>query len=139
MKVGRFGTARGTVRGGEFGAAWRRLVLALTLLAFAAQSFVTQTHIHFPRAFEVLAAGTLAVDTKSGPFASSPRGDNSTDDTATCPLCQEIVAAGQYLSPSAIGVVPPMLTVAIVPIAAYARAEWPISSHAWQGRAPPSF
>jgi hypothetical protein len=136
--LGRFGTARGRGRGGEFGAAWRKLVLALTLVAFAAQSFVTQTHIHLPHAFEMPSAGTLA-DKPAALSVSAPRSNSAGDDALTCPFCQEIVTAGQYLSPSAAGAVPPMLAIAIVPIAAYARAERTISSHAWQGRAPPSF
>lgn len=133
VKVGGFGIVQ------RLGcdAAWRRIVLALTLLAFAAQSFVTQAHIHLPPAFET--PGAIPADnSKNGSFASSPRTNNAGDDAATCPFCQEIVAAGQYLSPSAIGILPPTIANAIIPIALYARTLSRICSHAWQGRAPPS-
>jgi hypothetical protein len=137
VKVGRFGALQNRGRDCESRVVWRGLVLALTLLAFAVQSFITQTHIHLPSAFET--PGGIAVSAgKAGPSASDPRGIGSTDDPATCPFCQEIVYAGQYLSPAAIGVVPPTIAIAIIPIAAYAHVERLISSHTWQGRAPPS-
>ena len=136
--MGRFNLAQGLKRGCEFAAAWRQLVLALTLVAFAVQGYITQTHIHLSPAFESTGTRTIAGSIEPGPFASSPPGSSSTDDVQSCPFCQEIVYAGQYLLPSAIGVVPPMLAIVILPIAERWLAEPPAASHSWQGRAPPS-
>jgi hypothetical protein len=136
--VGRFNAAQRLKRDCEFGAVWRQLVLALTLIAFAVQGYITQTHIHLPAAFEATATRTTAGNIEPGPFASSPPGGGSTDDVQSCPFCQEIVFAGQYLSPAAIGVIPPILSVTILPVAEQRLAEPSKASHSWQGRAPPS-
>ena len=64
---------------------WRRLVLALTLLAFAQAGYVTQTHIH-PQA---LASRSAAAETQHGKTPAR-------DDPQHCPLCQEYLVAGAY-------------------------------------------
>jgi hypothetical protein len=106
---------------------WRRVVIALTLLAFAQQSYLTQTHIHVPPA--------LAGEARSGfnGHGNAP----SRDDPAHCPLCQEILLAGAYVTPVAIAILPPVLAVFLPAIS---RRELPFidaASHDWRGRAPP--
>src|SRR5438034_9113505 len=79
---------------------WRRLLLALTLLAFAEAGYVTQTHIHVPaRASQI--AGEKSRDRIPPP-----------DDPQHCPFCQEYLLAGAYLLPAP--VVLPLPVVAAV-------------------------
>jgi hypothetical protein len=113
---------RVTRDGGPF---WRRLVLALTLVAFAQAGYVTQTHIH-PQAL----ASRSAAETQHGKTPAR-------DDTQHCPLCQEYLVAGAYLIPAP--VVLPLPVVGSV-FNTFSPREFPFLvtlSHAWQGRAPP--
>ena len=113
-----------------------RVFIALTALAFAFQNFVMQTHIHVPQAVEAALAHGAGAVTQT--VIMSSQNSTSPDDTATCPICQEVTYAGQYLSPTAIAVLPPTISVAIVPVALHLlRIRSPLS-HAWQGRGPPT-
>ena len=118
---------------------WRRFVVALALLTFALQSYITQTHIHFAssQAFglssdEFTPIVKLAGD-KTAPAKKAP----SNDDPANCPLCQAVAHSGQFVTPSLIGFALPSEAVAIVTRAIALRTVSEIASHGWQGRAPP--
>jgi hypothetical protein len=118
---------------------WVRLVFFVALAAFAAQSFLVQTHVHFTPSVAAALAGkevtkqTVAQDRSHGVPQRAP----SNDDTDKCPLCQEFVSAGSYLAPSAVAVLPPNVAVSTIAREQPERAEiWAIS-HNWQGRAPP--
>jgi hypothetical protein len=124
--------------------AWRRVVLALALLTFALQSYITQTHIHFTsaQAFGLSSDNFApaykttdgkAADGKSAPLKKVP----SNDDPANCPLCQAAAHSGQFITPSAIGFALPSETIAIVPLAIVVLTASETLSHGWQGRAPP--
>jgi hypothetical protein len=106
---------------------WRRLVLTLTLLAFAQASFLTQTHLHPP-----VLPSSKATQGLSGHGKLPQR-----DDPAHCPLCQEYVVAGAYLSPAAIVLPLPELTTFAVLHVVRALAHVASASHNWLGRAPP--
>jgi hypothetical protein len=110
-----------------FGAIWRRLVLAFTLVAFAQAGYFTQTHIHGAPG---LAGNSVLAQDGHGKLPAP-------DDPAHCPLCQEYLLAGAYLVP------PPIIlpTPAAAAFEAY-RAPRELffvaaASHGWYGRAPP--
>jgi hypothetical protein len=118
---------------------WARLVFVVALAAFATQSFLVQTHVHFTPSVAAALAGkeamkqTVAQDRSHG----APQRAPSNDDTDKCPLCQEFVSAGSYVAPSAVAVLPPNVAVSTIAREQPERAEiWAIS-HNWQGRAPP--
>src|SRR5665213_4089505 len=66
----------------------RRLVVLLAALAFALQSYATQTHIHDKsQAFNGLIKTST---TQSSSQDKTPADNNSSD----CPLCQAVIHAG---------------------------------------------
>jgi Protein of unknown function (DUF2946) len=114
---------------------WRQALVFAVLVAFALQGYIVQTHIHFsPEAAALL-------DADAGAHASKDASHHDkyppADDPANCPICQEILHSGQFVTPSATALVPPSLaasTIAIVDV------ELPFVfalSHSWRGRAPP--
>lgn len=118
-----------------------RAAVALTLVAFSLQSFMTQTHIHFAPALErALAASNSALPGAHDAIASKKNHDRypANQDPANCPICQEMLYAGHYVTPAAIAALAPawaisiIATVELVPLFVSAR------SHSWRGRAPPS-
>jgi hypothetical protein len=118
---------------------WRRVVLALALLAFALQGYITQTHIHFATGHTFgLSGDNFAPAVKlSGDKSTPAKKTPSNDDPANCPLCQAAAHSGQFITPSAIGFALPSETVAIVPLAIVVLTASEIISHGWQSRAPP--
>jgi len=109
------------------------LRLAITffaLFAFAVQSYVTQVHIH--GAPHVAAGYALDKDVGQKPDKFPP-----SDDPANCPICQEILHAGHYVTPSAailpLPVAAPFTIARIVEVVTIAA----IYSHGWKSRAPP--
>src|SRR5471032_1729163 len=94
---------RGTVPG-KRPTAWRGLFVAFMLLALVVQGYATQTHIHKQSGSAVSSA------LKAG---GSPKHDNFpvNDDPANCPICQQIIHAGQFVAPA--WLVPFLLVLAI--------------------------
>ena len=103
----------------------------LTLATFLMQGYLVQTHIHgLPEAF-ISHSGIQTV-------SQLPRGPLPVDqDQADCPLCQEFVQAGNYVTPAAVAVLPPMAVVHVVLVDALPAAVAKPASHSWRGRAPP--
>lgn len=113
----------------------RIAVTLVALIAFAFQSYITQTHMHgAPRVERSLihAAQNGAALAKDGTGKLPPL-----DDPANCPICQDMLMVGHFVSPAAIITLPPVLPVSVVP----AETGNPIVikpvSHGWQGRGPP--
>ena len=116
--------------------AWRLAVLLFTFLAFAAQSYVTQTHIHFTS--NVFADGfSVKADVKVTGKTTPRKNLPSNDDPANCPICQAVAHSGQFVTPSAIGFALPTEALAFIPLAIAAGAACETISHNWQSRAPP--
>jgi hypothetical protein len=119
---------------------WRRVVLAVALLAFALQSYITQTHIHFAtsQVFGLSSADTFTPTAKiaHGKFAPA-KNTPSNDDPANCPICQAAMHSGQFITPVATAFVLPSETVSIVPLAVAVLTASETLSHGWQSRAPP--
>jgi hypothetical protein len=107
-------------------------LILLTLLAFALQGYVTQTHIHVSGS----AAPGLAdlFDGKPGPAKDNAPSKN---DPANCPLCQEFASAGHFVTPAALAILLPALAVSVIDIAIAPAHDVPAVTHIWRGRAPP--
>jgi hypothetical protein len=104
----------------------RKWVATLSLLAFFLQSLAVQTHIHQSIPLKAVSQHLPG----SQPF----KGQDPVDQ---CRLCQELVHAGQFVTPSvALAIAGPAFALAI-----YAQsAGWPDSfatAFAWRSRAPP--
>ena len=122
---------RSEVRAAVRGAFSHALVL-LTLLAFALQGYVTQTHIHVR-----LAGAPATVDWLDGgkaPAKDAP----SKNDEANCPLCQAFANSGQFLTPAAAAILLPSFSVSVIQLVPLATKLIRTASHAWRGRGPPS-
>ena len=113
----------------------RLAITFFALLAFTLQTYVTQTHIHGVSPVN-FAATTSALD---GSAAQKHLPDKlpPSNDPANCPICQEILHSGHYVTPSATVLLLPIAAaftiasiVEIVTIAA-------VYSHGWKSRAPP--
>jgi len=110
-----------------------RLAITLfALLAFTLQTYVTQTHIH-----------AAAINTASTTFDKGATQKQQPDkfpqgnDPANCPICQEILHTGQFVTPSATALLLPTLTVSIVAIVVDIKTIAQAPSHSWKSRAPP--
>ena len=110
-----------------FGAVWRRLVLAFTLVAFAQSGYFTQTHIH----------GAPALPANSVVAKAGHSKLPAPDDPAHCPLCQEYLLAGAFLIPPPI--ILPTPSAAALEASRISRVVRFVAaaSHSWHGRAPP--
>jgi hypothetical protein len=119
--------------------------LAITLfvaLTFVLQGYATQTHVHFSAdrdTYVNISDGSIAKATKALP---SQKGDHgklpSKDDPANCPLCQQILVAGAFVSPTTVAVLLPTLLPLPAPIVFAASNLFRSISHSWRGRAPPA-
>ncbi|MCJ9430696.1 DUF2946 family protein [Kordiimonas marina] len=106
--------------------------LVLTVVSFADQVYVTQTH-EVVAQFETGDQGEQAT-AQQGSHNKAPSPHNS----ANCPLCQTIAAAGAYLTPATASLPLPAeaaTRIDLPPLALIARTASP--SHIWLGRAPP--
>lgn len=120
-----------------------KLILLVSLVAFVLQSYVVQTHIHFAPVIDsgIVVAKNFVTDSKAGAVSTQTRDHGRYppgDDPSHCPICQEFLHAGQYLTPAPVTAL--LLTVVDVPIAivrVILVAVAPVS-HDWHGRAPPT-
>ena len=110
----------------------RSMLGVLIAIAFAAQAFVTQTHIHGITQESLTELSVVKADLghTKGKLPSLP-------DEKNCPLCRLAAFVGSCVVPLAVIPLPVNLS-ALLPVpepAAFAHVE--ISSHNWQVRAPP--
>ena len=113
----------------------RLLLTFLALFAFTCQTYVTHTHIHFPRASDNLATTDVGSKAPLGKQdGKEPFRPNQ--DPVNCPICQELVHAGATVMPAAIPILPALPVFSLVAIAETAL-HFQSPSHNWQGRAPP--
>jgi hypothetical protein len=105
-----------------------RLLALVTVLAFALQSFIIQTHIHSGSL-----AGPSTITTASSPSHSK---DSHNKSPADCPLCQAVAHTGAFLTPAAAAM---LLPSSVQNIALYlvVRTIAVAHTHGWQSRAPP--
>jgi len=107
-----------------------RLAMLFMLVAFAVQGLAVQTHIH----------GDPLTALDHVTHLSQPVMPASQDpyDPANCPLCQELLHAGVYVTPAASELVIILNAVAFAPAFAHLPHAATERQHSWQGRAPPS-
>jgi hypothetical protein len=118
---------------GKTGRIGRLGVTLFALLAFALQSYTTQTHIHkptLPGFAGIAAALDLDVRVKDGKAPVK-------QDQQNCPLCQGVAHAGAFVSPPAAAVPAPMLGVQIIAAVLSTAVRFDTLSHNWQSRGPP--
>jgi hypothetical protein len=118
---------------------WRLAVASVVFVAFALQSFVVQTHIHFtPDAEARLAAYAASHAGAHGDVGQSRHSRHAPgDDPADCPICQEILHSGQFVAPVPQLFLPPAMAVSTVAVVDTALPFIVARSHGWRGRAPP--
>ncbi|HEY5336778.1 MAG TPA: hypothetical protein VIJ85_01120 [Rhizomicrobium sp.] len=118
---------------------WRQLVLAISLIAFALQSYLTQTHIHFAtsQAFGISSNDTFVPAAKHGTEKTVPAKNAPSNDDPNCPICQAAMHSGQFVTPSAVAFILPSEAASIVLIVTAVLTANRTISHSWQGRAPP--
>ncbi len=106
------------------------VLVFVTLLAFALQGFVTQTHIHIP------AVGTTEqADSFDG--GKVPGKAPSKNDEANCPICQAFASAGHFVTPAVAAALALTVTTSVITLAVEASHLVPLVTHIWHGRAPP--
>ena len=105
----------------------RKWLGVLALLAFFLQSLVVQTHIHQPPP----SAAAKATD------QHLPAPLKTQDPIDQCRLCQELVHAGHFVTPSALVSVASPAFVAAIFAALPAQPERFATAFAWRSRAPP--
>jgi len=118
-----------------------RLVMLVTLLAFSIQTYLTQTHIHFTsegqssgvHAQLVLGGGKVA----SGMPVDRKDRYPANEDPANCPLCQELIHAGQFVTPAASALLLPSLSLSVIELTLQYAPLLHTVTHIWRGRAPP--
>src|SRR6185437_15594998 len=118
-----------------------RLVVLVTLLAFAIQTYLTQTHIHFSSEGQSSGVhGQLALG--GGKVANGVPVDRkdrypANEDPANCPLCQELIHAGQFVTPAAAVLFLPSLAISVIELTIRYSPHLHTVTHIWRGRAPP--
>jgi hypothetical protein len=118
----------------ETGRIWRLGVTLFALLAFALQSYTTETHIHkpaLPSWAGIAAALDLGVPVKNGKAPAK-------QDQQNCPLCQGVAHAGAFVSPATAAALAPTLSVQIIAAVLDAALSFNTLSHDWQSRGPPA-
>ena len=111
-------------------AAARKWVAIVSLLAFFLQSLAVQTHIHASLPQPV-------AKTAAAQQAPAPAPLKNQDPIDQCRLCQELIHAGSFVTPSAAVAVASLNFVAVVFAALVAPARRSATAFAWQSRAPP--
>jgi hypothetical protein len=118
-----------------------RLVMLATLLAFAVQTYLTLTHIHFASEGQssrvhtqlVLGGGKVSI---GAPVERKDRYP-ANEDPANCPLCQELIHAGQFVTPAASALLLPSLSLSVIELTVQYAPLLHTVTHIWRGRAPP--
>ena len=106
----------------------RCMLTVCILAAFALQSFVVQTHVHFAHS-DITRFGARVI----GHGHKLP----SRDDPANCPICQEMIHSGQFVAPTSPILFLPTMTVSTIAVVDRLLPFILALSHSWQGRAPP--
>jgi hypothetical protein len=116
-----------------------RLLMLVTLLAFAVQTYLTQTHIHLANEGQIPRVHGQLVLGKASIGAPLERRDRypANEDPANCPLCQELIHAGQFVTPVASVLLLPTLPPTVIERAVQYAPLIHAITHMWRGRAPP--
>ncbi|HET7083514.1 MAG TPA: hypothetical protein VFI23_02000 [Rhizomicrobium sp.] len=105
----------------------RRWVTILTLLAFFLQGLAVQTHIHQPNI-------SPAVKVQTGATHKTPI---KLDPVDHCRLCQELVHAGNFVTPSASIALASLSLVSVIFAALVLPQGRSATAFTWRSRGPP--
>src|SRR3979409_2192261 len=108
--------------------AWRLFIFASVLFALVVSGYSHQPHLH-----------GLSPESVASPAHHAPGPTKSplNDDPARCPICQQIVHAGQFVAPAWLTPFLLVLAISTVEIADIALPRFNAVSHSWRGRGPP--
>jgi hypothetical protein len=108
---------------------WRLFIAGLMAFVLVIQGYALQTHIH-----KQLVSATVTLNSGG---STGHHKIPVNDDPASCPTCQQILHAGQFVAPA--WLLPLLITVAVsrVEIATAALPHYDTVSHSWRGRGPP--
>ena len=109
----------------------RKWVTILALLTFFLQSLVVQTHVH-PSQAPIKTAAQIAALQQPGPVPLKTQ-----DPLDQCRLCQELVHAGSYFTPSAVTLAASLSFTAAIFAAQRLVPDRSATAFSWQSRAPP--
>ena len=107
----------------------RKWVTALVLLAFFLQSLAIQAHVHPSFAPAAIKAAALG---EPGPAPLKTQ-----DPLDQCRLCQEMVHAGSFFTPSVVALAASLSFTAATFAVSRAPPHSSATAFAWQSRAPP--
>lgn len=108
---------------------FRKWVTALVLLAFFLQSLAIQIHVHPNFAHPAIKAVALG-ETDPAPLKTQ-------DPLDQCRLCQEMVHAGSFFTPSVVALAASLSFTAATFAVSRAPPHSSATAFAWQSRAPP--
>ena len=110
--------------------AWRWFLVASIILTLVVQGYATQTHLHEQ------SGSTVSAALKAG---ETPKHDNFpvNDDPANCPVCQQILHAGQFVAPAWLLPFLILAAVSTIEITTAVLPHYDTVSHSWRGRGPP--
>jgi hypothetical protein len=108
---------------------WRLFVAGLMALVLVVQGYSLQTHLH-----KEFGSATVTLNTGG---STGHHKIPVNDDPASCPTCQQILHAGQFVAPA--WLLPLLVNVAVsrVEIVTAAIPHYDTVSHSWRGRGPP--
>jgi len=121
-------SASKAIRGYRKDSALRLLVTFFALFAFSLQTYIGQIHIH-------LAPDTFAA---GGTHKQAPDRFPANGDPANCPICQEVLHDGQFVTPAAAMLLAPSFAASVIQVVAPLPRLVEAASHAWRSRAPPA-
>ena len=114
---------------------WRLVATWLVLLAFALQSYVTQSHVHRAPFAAQRATITQVIAALPDQAASSV---DPVDEAIACPFCQAIAAAGAFHGLAAVALKRLMFSAMAADQPPAAVGGWTRSAgFSWRSRAPP--
>jgi hypothetical protein len=110
----------------------KQWVTMFALLAFFLQGLAVQTHVHLP----IQPVTAQPVGAKATPLPA-PIPIKDQDPLDQCRLCQELVHAGTFVTPTATTLLVGLSFVTAIFVALPAFAGAAARPFAWQSRAPP--
>ena len=108
----------------------RLLLAGFMAWALFLQAFATESHIHQ----DGISAAASALTAGGSSHHNAP----VKDDSAKCPICQQMWRAGQYIAPSWSPLFLLVRSVSTLEIGTFERPLFTPVSHIWRGRGPPT-
>jgi hypothetical protein len=106
------------------------VLVSVLLLALVIQGFATQTHLHWQK---------VSPDSVASAANHVPGHDKYplNQDPVNCPICQQIIHAGQFVAPAWLNPFLLVLAISTIEIVNIVLPGFDAVSHSWRGRGPP--